>query len=97
MTHRQASVPVVHYWSFEASTGDTWMPLAEVWAAIGGIESRGSEPDLVITTDDAHAWVEAKRKSSSGTTPSAGKGARQRYTRRIGWYVSVVRAPSRTV
>lgn len=98
LTGGKASAAVVHYWSFEASTGDTWAPLAEARAAFGELEGRGSEPDLVITTDDAHIWVEAKLGAGNVTTPSDIDGAKQRYTRGGGgWYASVVSSPFETV
>lgn len=98
VTGRKTSAAVVHYWSFEVSTGDTWAPLAEARAAFGELDGRGSEPDLVITTDEAHIWVEAKLGSGNNTTPSDIDGARQRYTRGGGgWYPSVVTSPFETV
>lgn len=98
LTGGKASAAVVHYWSFEASTGDTWAPLAEARAAFGELEGRGSEPDLVITTDVAHIWVEAKLGSGNDTTPSDIDGAKRRYTcGGGGWYASVVNSPFETV
>lgn len=94
----KASMAVVHHWSFEASTRNTWQPLAKARSAFGELEGRGSEPDLVITTDDAHVWVEAKLGSSNDTTPSDVDGARRRYTSGgDGWYSSVVNSPFATV
>ncbi len=89
-----APTAVVHYWSFEASTGNTWAPLAEARSAFGELEGRGSEPDLVVTTDDTHIWVEAKLGSTNDTKPSDVKGAKSRYTGGGGgWYSSVVSSP----
>lgn len=53
---------------------------------------------MVITTDDAHIWVEAKLGSGNNTTPSDVDGATQRYTRGGGgWYASVVTMPFEAV
>lgn len=98
MAGGRTSAAVVHYWSFEASTHGTWRPLAEARSAFGELEGRGSEPDLVITTDDAYVWVEAKLGSSNDTTPSDADGAKSRYTSGGGgWYSSVVNTPFETV
>lgn len=89
-----AAAAVVHYWSFDASSCDTWRRLAEARSAFGELEGRGSEPDLVVTTDDAHIWVEAKLGSTNDTKPSDVEGARRRYTGGgEGWYSSVVSSP----
>lgn len=94
----RASLAAVHYWSFDASTGDAWAPLAEARSAFGELEGRGSEPDLVITTDNAHVWVEAKLGSSNSTRPSDVNGASRRYTSGAGgWYSSVVGSPFESV
>ena len=98
MVGAKASAAMVHYWSFEASSRDTWRPLAEARLAFGEVEGRGSEPDLVITTGDTHIWVEAKLGSSNDTRPSDVDGARNRYTGGgDGWYSSVVNSSFDTV
>lgn len=94
LTGTPSSTAAVHYWSFDRSTGETWAPLAEARTASGEVAGRGSEPDLVITTDDAHVWVEAKLASSNSTQPSDAGGALIRYTTgAAGWCASVVTSP----
>jgi len=83
----------VHYWSFDSQAGVTWAPLARARQAFGELEGRGSEPDLIITTDDAHIWVEAKLGSTNSTTPSDPVGARERYVAGGGaWFARTVAA-----
>lgn len=94
LTARQTSVAALHYWSFDRSTGATWAPLADARSTFSELEGRGSEPDLVIVTDEAHVWVEAKLASSNATKPSDIEGACRRYTRGGGgWYQTVVSSP----
>lgn len=94
----KTSSPAVHYWSFDSTSRDTWKPLTEARAAFLELDGRGSEPDLVITTADAHIWVEAKLGSSNSTTPSDVDGSTFRYTRGgDAWYSSVVGSPFETV
>lgn len=98
LTGVSSSSASVHYWSFDASTGNTWAPLAAARAAFGEVEGRGSEPDLVITTDAAVIWVEAKFGSSNSTRPSEVDGSARRYTAGAnGWYSSVVASSFQTV
>jgi hypothetical protein len=86
-----ATSPQVHYWSFDALNGDTWAPLAQAREAFGETANRGSEPDLVISTDEAHIWVEAKFGSSNNTSPTDEDGAQRRYQGTgNGWYDKVV-------
>jgi hypothetical protein len=59
---------------------------------------RGSEPDLVIETEVAHIWVEAKFGSTNSTTPSDVEGAAARYTTGGGdWYTTTVSSPFKTI
>ena len=52
---------------------------------------QSSEPDLVITTEDADIWVEAKFGSTNDTHPRDPAGAQARYSAGgTGWYAQVV-------
>lgn len=86
-----ATTASVHYWSCEASSDTAWAPLVEARSAFDEREGRGSEPDLVIATEDTYIWVEAKLGSTNDTRPSDVEAARGRYTGGAGgWYSSVV-------
>ena len=98
LTGVSAAQPTVHYWSFDAGVRGTWAPLVDARSAFGELPGRGSEPDLVITTESAHIWLEAKFGSSNDTTPSDVTAAKARYTEGGGhWYASVVTSPFSTV
>ena len=86
----------IHYWSFDEATGATWGPLDRVRDKFGEREGRGSEPDLVISTPDAHIWIEAKFGSSNRSSPSDRDGARSRYTAN-GWYAETVSSSFDTI
>lgn len=82
----------VHYWSFDQTVLGTWPPLVSARDAFSERLSRGSEPDIVIETDDADIWVEAKLGSGNDTTPSDEGDARRRYsTGADGWFNHVFR------
>jgi hypothetical protein len=98
LTGVPAAQPTVHYWSFDAQNRATWAPLAEARSAFGELPGRGSEPDLVIATESAHIWLEAKFGSNNDTAPSDVTAAEARYTRGAdNWYASVVASPFSTV
>lgn len=98
LTRGPITEPVVHYWSFDALGRSTLAPLAEARKEFGELEGRGSEPDLIIATEDTHIWVEAKLASSNDTVPTDVDGAEARYTTGgAGWYGSSVASPFRAV
>lgn len=93
-TAGNASDARVHYWSFDSRVNSTWEPLAKARVAFRELEGRGSEPDIVIETEDAYVWIEAKFGSTNKTTPSDADGAQQRYTSGGGrWYAHSMRSP----
>ena len=84
------SNPHVHYWSFDQAAMTTWPPLEGAREAFAELPSRGSEPDLVIETQEADIWIEAKLGSSNDTVPSDKVGARKRYSEGAnGWLAKV--------
>ena len=91
VTGKLESSPRVHYWSFDSQTGATWASLSRARQAFGELEGRGSEPDLIVTTDDTHIWVEAKLGSTNNTKPTDHAGARARYVAGGGgWFAHTV-------
>jgi len=60
----------VIYWSYSQKEHNTWSPLKEARDEFGEEEQRGSEPDIIIKTDKALFFVEAKLTAGNETCPS---------------------------
>ena len=62
--------PRLVYWSYSARDGGAWPWLVQARVAFGELDQRGSEPDLVIDSDEAVIWIEAKITAPNKTVPS---------------------------
>ncbi len=92
------SSAVVHYWSCESATGETWAPLAGARSEFQEAPRRSSEPDLIIETPEADVWIEAKFGSSNVTSPSNAEKAEKLYsTDMTTWYQAVCKMGFRSL
>jgi hypothetical protein len=57
--------PDLIYWSYSAITNTAWTPLLQARSAFGEEPDRGSEPDLILNTDDSLVFIEVKFTSSN--------------------------------
>jgi hypothetical protein len=98
MTGHGQTDPKVHYWSCDQIERGTWRQLEAARCTFNEVTSRGSEPDMIIETDEVDVWVEAKFGSGNDTVPSDEKGAEERYTKGAdGWFGMVCRKDFKTL
>jgi len=62
--------PNLVYWSYSQATQSVWPQLARARAEFGEHPTRSSEPDLVVVSDTALFFIEAKLTATNMTTPS---------------------------
>jgi hypothetical protein len=62
--------PRLVYWSYSAADGGTWPWLVQARSEFGELNGKGSEPDLIVDSDDALIWIEAKITAPNRTRPS---------------------------
>ncbi len=67
---RPISNPRVIYWSYDQQSGGVWEPLSRARQEFGERDQRGSEPDLIIVSDQSLIWIEAKVTALNETRPS---------------------------
>jgi hypothetical protein len=66
----RVSVSELIYWSYSQKSNNIWNKLAEARAEFGEVPRRSSEPDLIVVSDKAIFWIEAKLTSSNNTVPT---------------------------
>jgi hypothetical protein len=65
--------PRLIYWSHDREVGAMWKPLGSAREAFGESLARGSEPDLIVLTDETLFFIEAKLTSTNKTSaPKSG-------------------------
>lgn len=67
--------PELIYWSHSQAQNSDWSKLNEARRTFGEKQNRGSEPDLIMKTDHALIFVEAKLTVGNKTTPSKNSDA----------------------
>lgn len=78
--------PETIYWSYSQSENDTWTMLNKAREEFGEATGRGSEPDLIIVTDSALFFIEAKLNSGNETKPSRPDDHKKYETGGQSWY-----------
>jgi len=68
----------VIYWSYSQKENSNWSELNKAREEFGEKIKRGSEPDVIIRTDDTLLFIEAKLTAGNETFPS-NKGSSQKY------------------
>ncbi|MCK4385045.1 MAG: hypothetical protein KAW52_02155, partial [candidate division Zixibacteria bacterium] len=89
--------PEVIYWSFCQRENSSWSELNNAREEFGEETKRGSEPDIIIKTDNALFFIEAKLTAGNETAPSD-RGNSKKYE--IGgdnWFSKVFKSDYRTV
>jgi hypothetical protein len=89
--------PEVIYWSYSQSQQSVWDELEKARAEFGEIPQRGSEPDLIVKSDDALFFIEAKLTATNETTPSNPKELKRYLTGGNNWYDVVFRSGYQTI
>jgi len=89
--------PEIIYWSYSQSQQNVWNELKRARAEFGEIPQRGSEPDLIVDSDDALFFIEAKLTATNETTPSNPKELKRYLTGGNNWYDAVFRFDYQTI
>lgn len=89
--------PEIIYWSYSQSQQNVWNELKKARAEFGEIPQRGSEPDLIVDSDDALFFIEAKLTATNETTPSNPKELKRYLTGGNNWYDAVFRSDYQTI
>jgi len=90
----------VIYWSFCQRENSSWSELNKARGEFGEEIKRGSEPDIVIKTDDALLFIEAKLTAGNKTVPSdmGNMGNSRKYeTGGDNWFSKVFKSDYKTV
>ena len=89
------SVPA--YWSLDSATGMTDSRLAAARDAFHEVLDRGTEPDVLIDSEDTLFLVEAKLGSKNETTPTHVRSLTAYSKAQGGWYDRVFTSDAETV
>jgi len=90
---RPARNPKIKYWSYCPEAKGTWPLLDAARRAFGETPKRDSEPDLIVETNDAIYWIEAKFLSGNETRPSNPNDSKQYVTGGERWFDRVFQSP----
>lgn len=85
------------YWSLNSATGTTDSRLAAARDAFHEVTDRGTEPDMLIDTEDTLILVEAKLGSKNETTPTHARSLKAYSAAQGGWYDRVFTSDAETV
>jgi hypothetical protein len=91
--------PEIIYWSYSQSEQDVWGPLQEAREEFEMRPRKGSEPDIIVKSDSALFFVEAKLTASNNTVfESTNPKVQKKYeTSGDGWYKRVFRSNFETI
>lgn len=78
--------PKLVYWSYSPPHNGVWPELARARATFGELPQRSSEPDLMISAEDAFYWIEAKLSANNGTSSKSEDAKRKYATLGDGWF-----------
>jgi hypothetical protein len=79
----------VIYWSYSQRNNNTWLPLEKARSEFGEDNKRGSEPDIIIKTNKALFFIEAKLSASNETEPSDKNNYKKYLSGGNGWFSEV--------
>jgi len=84
-------------WSYCNQEQNNWTPLNKARIEFGETVSRGSEPDIIITTNSTLFFIEAKVLATNETTPSDPNNPKKYISGGDGWYSKVFSSNYNTV
>lgn len=87
----------VIYWSYSQQDGTSWSALNRARTEFGERLSRSSEPDIIIRTDRALIFIEAKLTAGNKTGPSNPDYTKKYLTGGDGWFSRVFHSDYDTV
>ncbi len=87
----------VLYWSYSQREGSDWSLLNRARREFGERISGGSEPDIIITTDSALFFIEAKSTAGNTTVPSNPNHSKKNETGDNNWFSRVFESHYKTI
>jgi len=87
----------VIYWSYSQKENTSWSELNKARREFGEEINKSSEPDIIITTDKALFFIEAKLTASNETKPSDESNPKKYETGGDNWFSKVFKSPYKTV
>lgn len=97
ITGSTVNSPEVIYWSYNQSENSSWSLLNKARKEFGEAIQRGSEPDIIVKSDKAIFFIEAKFMSGNETVPSNKKKSKKYETGGDHWYSKVFKTDFRTL
>jgi hypothetical protein len=85
------------YWSYSQKADYDWEPLNDARVTFGEAITRGSEPDLIIKTEDSLVFLEAKLGSGNKTKPSETSGLKAYRSGGNNWFQRVFSSDYQTI
>jgi hypothetical protein len=87
----------VIYWSYSQKERGVWSLLDTARKEFGEEAKRGSEPDIIIKTDNGISFIEAKLTSGNETTPTDPNNPKKYQTGGDKWFSKVFRTNYETI
>ncbi|MFZ4436859.1 MAG: hypothetical protein ACOYOS_00370 [Syntrophales bacterium] len=85
------------YWSYSSQVRGAWPELDRARETFGENPARGSEPDLIVVTDKALFFIEAKLTATNNTMPSRQNAYQYYLTGSNEWHKRVFRSDFVTI
>lgn len=93
----QENAEVIIYWSYNQKESNGWTLLDKARAEFGEEIERGSEPDIIIQTDKALFFIEAKLTAGNNTTPSDKNNSKKYETGGNTWFKKAFTSDYKTI
>jgi hypothetical protein len=87
----------VIYWSYSQGENSSWSELNKAREEFGEEIKRSSEPDIIIKTDNALLFIEAKLTAGNETVPSDTGNSKKYETGGDNWFSKVFKSDFKTV
>jgi hypothetical protein len=87
----------VIYWSYSQEENSSWSELDEAREEFGEEIKRSSEPDVIIKTDNALLFIEAKLTAGNETIPGDTSNSKKYETGGDNWFSKVFKSNYKTV
>lgn len=84
--------PELIYWSFSQEEKRSWSPLNDARQEFGERLNRSSEPDIIVRSDSALLFIEAKLTARNETSPSNPKELKKYTSGGNGWFSKVFKS-----
>jgi hypothetical protein len=89
--------PEIIYWSYSQQEDDIWAELEKARKEFGEAKKRSSEPDIIIKTEKALVFIEAKLTATNETSPSDKSNSKKYETGGNYWFKEVFTSDYKTI